>query len=77
MQKAVLEYLTEYPLENVTITKIIKDALSYRIAKEPILKRHELFGLSMHCPTCDRMDIAHFQYCPDCGQSIAWWKEDN
>lgn len=72
MEKAALEYLIEHPLENVTATIVIKDALMFRIAKSPIKKTIEKYGLSNHCPTCGRMGIGGFHYCPDCGQAIKW-----
>ena len=72
MERAALEYLTEHPLENAMATKIIKDALMFRIAKPPVRKTTEKYGLSRYCPTCGRMDIGHYRYCPDCGQKIEW-----
>lgn len=72
MERAALEYLIEHPLENVVATKIIKDALEYRIAKPPIKKITGRYEYSNYCPTCNRMDVEGFQYCPNCGQNIEW-----
>lgn len=71
MERAALEYLIEHPFENVVATKIIKDALEYRIAKPPIKKRTEKHGFISFCPTCG-MDTEGFRYCPNCGQNIEW-----
>lgn len=31
---------------------------------------HPVYGYTLFCPRCNRMDIGGWSYCPNCGQSL-------